>query len=84
MIDPRCARLDYQYHKVPTKSRQILQDSIVQDVLQQRAEECKSCVEDHSHPQVLFTAGAMASGKGHTLRHFLKNGQVSLPKDFIW
>lgn len=26
----------------------------------------------------------MASGKGHTLREFLKAGDVALPKDFIW
>ena len=59
---PRRTRLDYSYHKVPMKSRQLLQDSILADVLKRRTKECKDCYEDSSHPQVLFTAGAMASG----------------------
>lgn len=77
-------KLDYNYHKVPTLARQKLQDSIIEEILSQETQECKACHENYDHPAVLFTAGAMASGKGHTLRAFLKNGQVSLPKDFIW
>ncbi|KAL7010229.1 hypothetical protein EMMF5_000249 [Cystobasidiomycetes sp. EMM_F5] len=77
-------QLDYTYHKVPTKDRQKLQDGLMQEILSQRTEECQACHDDFDHPQVLFTAGAMASGKGHTLRLFLKNGKASLPKDFVW
>lgn len=61
-----------------------MQDSLVETVLQQRTDECKSCTEDLTSPQVLFTAGAMASGKGHTLRYFLKQGGITLPRNFIW
>lgn len=83
-------RLDYSYHRVPNKQRQILQDSIIDAVIRQQTDfprECRDCIapeDDRAHPQVLFTAGAMASGKGHTLRHFLQTGGVTLPKDFIW
>lgn len=69
---------------MPNKSRQVLQDSLIETIIRQRTEECKACRSDASHPTVLFTAGAMASGKGHTLRHCLKHGSVSLPEDFIW
>lgn len=77
-------RLDYSYHKVPTKRRQVLQDSLIDWVISQRTEECKACKSHSNRLTALFTAGAMASGKGHTLRHALKNGYVSLPEDFIW
>ena len=77
-------KLDYTYHKVPSKKRQLLQDSLIENILQIRTNECRACHENHEHPQVLFTAGAMASGKGHTLRHFLKEGEISLPSNFIW
>lgn len=77
-------KLDYSYHTVLTQERQSLQDSLIDVIISQRMEECKACHSDTSKPTVLFTAGAMASGKGHTLRHCLKNGTVSLPDDFIW
>lgn len=35
-------------------------------------------------PVALFTSGGMGAGKGHVLRQFLKEGEICLPKDFVW
>lgn len=88
-------RLDYEYHNVPTQERQLLQDDIIDSVLEQIEREIEQGGEDMgdtrkgcsggSCPKLaLFTAGGMGAGKGHTLKQFLKQGQVALPQNFIW
>ncbi|KAL7411238.1 zeta toxin-domain-containing protein [Mrakia frigida] len=92
------ASLDYSYHEVPSKERQLLQDEIVSQVLGEvHEEECKLCDSvqtrpsgssspggSRSSPVALFTSGGMGAGKGHVLRTFLRNGKICLPKDFVW
>ena len=62
-------RLDYSYHKVPSKSWQVLQDYIMEIVLESQTEECKECQDEPANPQFLFTAGARPvarkKGSGH-------------------
>ena len=79
------AELDYHYHKLPTKSRQELQDSIVHVALTV-PQKCKTCskAEESEKPTALFTAGGMGSGKSHTLKTLMEQGVVNLPCDFVW
>lgn len=82
--------LDWGYHKIPTRERQAMQDEIVRDVLRRVAREClandgKSCEGGgEGKPLALFTAGGMGAGKGHTLRHYLSDGTIVLPSNFVW
>ncbi|SCZ98995.1 BZ3500_MvSof-1268-A1-R1_Chr7-1g09345 [Microbotryum saponariae] len=83
--------LDWKYHRIPTKERQFLQDSIVSSVLARAHRDCERRQSDgpeesdHSKkPLALFTAGGMGAGKGHTLREMLKDGTIRLPRDFVW
>ncbi|KAK4052559.1 hypothetical protein OIO90_004328 [Microbotryomycetes sp. JL221] len=142
--------LDWNYHELPTKQRQLLQDQVVKAVLRRiqdtiehvhvatnastsnkkepvayrsedqvqaesgvgdgqdnngiriggsseeaeirarmKLEEMQDRqqgikVEGRDERVALFTAGGMGAGKGHTLRHLLKDGTVKLAKDFVW
>ncbi|SCV70808.1 BQ2448_3570 [Microbotryum intermedium] len=88
--------LDWEYHRIPTRERQLLQDSIVSSVLARAHRECERTHKDdddddpeeqstaHRKPLALFTAGGMGASKGHTLREMLKNGTIRLPRDFVW
>jgi hypothetical protein len=52
-------QLDYSYHYLPDKSRQLLQDSIVHVALNV-PNKCKTCKEV-AKPTVIFTAGGMGA-----------------------
>ncbi|KAK4702773.1 hypothetical protein P7C70_g3450, partial [Phenoliferia sp. Uapishka_3] len=82
------AKIDWSYHKQPTKERAALQDEIVDKVLHMKG--CGgTCGEEREGEKIegkiaLFTAGGMGAGKGHTLRHYLRSGDIRLPSDFVW
>jgi dephospho-CoA kinase len=62
--------LDYSYHKVYQRERQLLQDGIISSFLQTSVSDSKS---DMTCPApinnwIVFTAGAMGAGKSHAMR----------------
>lgn len=59
------ACLDYSFHKRYPLDRQLLQDAIVQNNLNNKP--------IFSLPSMFLTAGAMGSGKTHVLKHLLGN-----------
>lgn len=72
--------LDYTYHSNYTFERQILQDAIIGEFLDatfftdKHGNECTTPTE----PWVVFTAGAMGSGKSYTMRTLVDRGLFPL------
>lgn len=72
--------LDYTYHSNYTKERQFLQDSIIDEFLEDvsikdvNGNVCTTPTE----PWLVFTAGAMGAGKGHTIHELVKKGRFPL------
>lgn len=55
------AKLDYSYHKLPNRSRQQLQDSII-DVAIHVPNKCTTCPKvELGKPIAMFTAGGMGA-----------------------
>lgn len=65
------SKLDFDYHGCYTVARQKLQDIIILDSIG------KGIV--HERPWLIFTAGAMGAGKGHTLEWMSKKGYFLIP-----
>lgn len=65
--------LDYSYHSNYHPSRQILQDHIIEhylnDIVVTGGNSGTHCSTKAHSPWIVFTAGAMGSGKTHTLRY---------------
>jgi len=83
------AKLDYTYHSNYKKSRQLLQDKIIHDILMSNqtsaASNCnaKSLRNNNdssssSPPWIVFTAGAMGAGKTHTIRSLAQSNYFPL------
>ena len=74
------SKLDYNYHSNYSKSRQLLQDSIIDSILNatfildQQGQVCGT----PSQPWIVFTAGAMGAGKTHSLRQLASRGRFPL------
>jgi len=73
--------LDYGYHKHYTLDRQLVQDSIIAS-LQKDNQNIKdsdgnSCISP-KNPWIVFTAGAMGSGKSHTIRYLAAQNHFPL------
>jgi hypothetical protein len=76
--------LDYSYHNNYTFERQKLQDAIISDMLD------AAIILDvdgkigtvPTEPWIVFTAGAMGAGKGHTMNLLVENGRFPL-KAFV-
>jgi len=74
------ATLDYNYHGNYTKQRQYLQDRIVSEFMGQiiiqdkNGDLCTTATE----PFIVFTAGAMGAGKGHTINRLVELGYFPL------
>lgn len=74
------SHLDYSYHDNFIKSRQLLQDDIIDKMLNGtwirdgNGEICERATE----PWIVFTAGAMGAGKSYTLRHLAVKGRFPL------
>jgi len=72
--------LDYTYHSNYTKERQFLQDAIIEEFLEDvsikdvNGDVCTTPTE----PWIVFTAGAMGSGKSHTINELVKRGRFPL------
>lgn len=72
--------LDYSYHSNYTKERQFLQDAIIDEFLEDvsikdvNGDVCTTPTE----PFLVFTAGAMGAGKGHTINELVKKGRFPL------
>ena len=71
------SKLDYTYHSVYCKERQLLQDKIIEKFLNdvrvfdpQQQVYCESPLENW----IVFTAGTMGAGKGHTMKWLDKEG----------
>lgn len=74
--------LDYTYHRNYTPKRQLLQDSIITHILQKHNvnitdSDGNSCISPRN-PWIVFTAGAMGSGKSYTIRHLAAKDRFPL------
>ena len=71
--------LDYTYHKHYQKQRQWLQDSIIEDLLDQvNVEDVENvCVTPHE-PWMIFTAGPRGAGKRHTIDDLVLDERLPL------
>lgn len=74
--------LDYTYHHNYSPKRQLLQDVIVTKILQKHNVEItdsdgNSCISP-KNPWIVFTAGAMGSGKSYTIRHLAAKDRFPL------
>lgn len=61
--------LDYCYHRNYARERQLFQDSIIQKMISSVIKDRNGYVcTTPTEPWIVFTAGAMGSGKSHTIR----------------
>jgi hypothetical protein len=77
--------MDYTYHVNYIKSRQIKQDEIIESYLKNAYITDRNgdiCLQS-TQPWIVFTAGAMGSGKSHTLRYLSQQNLFPL-KSFVW
>ena len=65
------AGLDAKYHGVYSRSRQQLQDQLLDDTM-------RGVDGGHLAPWIIFTAGAMGSGKSHTFDWLVEQGVMPL------
>lgn len=72
--------LDYTYHSNYTKERQFLQDSIIDEFLKDVSikDVNGNVCTTPTDPWLVFTAGAMGAGKGHTIHELVKKGLFPL------
>ena len=68
--------LDYGYHKYYRKERQWLQDSIVEDMLD-NVEGANMCVNP-TEPWLIFTVGPQGAGKKQAIRDLIFEGHLNL------
>mmetsp|Transcript_20562 Transcript_20562/g.31436 ORF Transcript_20562/g.31436 Transcript_20562/m.31436 type:complete len:405 (+) Transcript_20562:185-1399(+) len=73
------AKLDYNYHCNYTKERQQFQDIIIQKMSHAVIRDKDGWVgTTPTEPWIVFTAGAMGAGKGHTVNQLKDNGRFPL------
>jgi len=74
--------LDYTYHSHYTMERQVLQDSIVTRLVQQKTQQQQQqqATNNTTRPNswIVFTAGAMGAGKSYTIRHLANQNRFPL------
>jgi len=85
--------LDYTYHSHYTKTRQLLQDDVIEMFLNQTmvvdVNNGNVCTTPKGNNWIVFTAGAMGAGKSYTIKHlhttnrFPLNSFVSVDPDEI-
>jgi hypothetical protein len=68
--------LDYTYHTNYRKERQWLQDSIIEDMLDNVTDNAL-CIHP-TEPWFIYTVGAQGAGKNHTVRELVKQGRLPL------
>lgn len=72
--------LDYNYHSNYSRARQLLQDEILENILNNTwiiGEDGNTC-ETPAEPWIVFTAGAMGAGKSWTIRQLGARGHFPL------
>lgn len=74
--------LDYNYHRNYKRERQILQDAIIEETVNNvkivDSKTLDTCTTP-TEPFLVFTAGAMGAGKSYTLRMMHEKGRFPLP-----
>lgn len=68
--------LDYSYHRHYRKERQWLQDSIVEDMMD-NVEDANTCVNP-TEPWLIFTVGPQGAGKKQAIRDLIFEGHLNL------
>ena len=87
-------RLDYTYHAIYSKSRQLLQDKIIDTVLLNTAKTSttggatgsskrRRVEKNNRHPWILFTAGVMGAGKSYTTQRLQQEGKLPLGDVYV-
>mmetsp|Transcript_4943 Transcript_4943/g.7354 ORF Transcript_4943/g.7354 Transcript_4943/m.7354 type:complete len:344 (-) Transcript_4943:2635-3666(-) len=86
------SKLDYTYHDIYTKNRQLLQDDIIESYLSnqittslmiQDVEKDDVVCQIPKEPWIVFMAGAMGVGKSYTIKHLNKTKRFPL-QSFIY
>lgn len=69
------SQLDYSYHKRYSVERQLLHDTLIDRFLKTKVHDRKSNLECEVPLEnwIVFTAGPMGAGKGHTMQWLYKN-----------
>jgi predicted kinase len=70
-------KLDYNYQSHYVKERQWLQDSIIEDMLDNEAETKVQCVTP-TEPWLVYTVGAQGAGKHFTIQQLVQHGRLPL------
>jgi hypothetical protein len=70
--------LDYTYHRHYRKERQWLQDSIIEDMLDNVPGDSADLCIAPTEPWVVFTVGPRGAGKKHVLHELVKEGRLPL------
>jgi len=70
--------LDYSYHSIYTRSRQALQNSIIDSFLESTSVAHSKIGLNYTYPWVVFTAGVMGAGKSHTIKLLDQKGRFPL------
>lgn len=74
------SELDYEYHRRYCEARQHLHDQIIDHFLNTRVVDCctHGVCESPVDNWIVFTAGPMGAGKGHTLQWLAREGLFPL------
>jgi len=78
--------IDYTYHSNYIPTRQLLQDNIISHILEKNHYHSERIIDAHNgrsclaptSPWIVFTAGAMGSGKSYTIRHLASLGRFPI------
>lgn len=76
--------VNYEYHRVYSKDRQLFQDKILEKFLKTKVIDKKNMLECEVplNNWIVFTAGTMGAGKGHTIKWLEKKGFI-INKSFV-
>ena len=70
--------LDYTYHSHYRKERQWLQDSIIEDFMENLVKNGNDEMTTPEEPWFIYTVGAPGAGKRHTLMKLVEEGKLPL------
>jgi len=82
------SKMDYDYHPYYQQPRRILQDRIVVRMMKEQVRRTRDAIANNpnlskANKWIVFTAGAMGSGKGYTMR-WLDSEDLFPLNAFVW
>lgn len=79
-FDEARRQLDYSYHRHPARKRQLLQDSILNQVVQHHESTVLNEGNNHRRPWLVLSAGPMGVGKSYVLSKLHSAGYFPLDR----